>query len=150
MNAPENSYQTMMSRLLRGEIPPPAIATTIGFRPVAAAHGEATFVLKGDPARHANPMGTMHGGVMVDLGDAAMGFAMATTLDEGESFTTVDLHATYFRPVWDQELTATARVVKRSRSLGYIECEITDDGGALVCKVTSTCMVLRGDAARGR
>jgi len=151
MNAPEkNRFQALADRLVSGEVTPPPIATTIGFRPIHADHGEATFTLKGDPSRHANPMGTMHGGVMVDLGDAAMGFAMASTLGEGESFTTVDLHATYFKPVWDQTLTATAKVVKRSRSLGYIDCDITDESGSLVCRVSSTCMVLRGDAARGR
>jgi len=35
--------------------------------------------------RHHNPMGTLHGGVYCDLADAAMGYAYASTLGEGES-----------------------------------------------------------------
>jgi uncharacterized protein (TIGR00369 family) len=44
-------------------------------------------------ARHANPMGTLHGGVICDLADLAMGASMATTLEDEESFTTLDLGA---------------------------------------------------------
>jgi uncharacterized protein (TIGR00369 family) len=75
---------------------------------------------------------------------------MASTLEPGESFTTVELEANFFKPVWKGRLRATARVVKRSRSLGYLECDILDGGGSLVCRLGSTCMVLRGEAAQGR
>lgn len=128
----------------------PPIARTIGFRPLSVGEGTATFTLTGDPSRHANPMGTMHGGVLVDLGDAAMGFAMASTLADDESFTTVELKANYFKPVWTAQLRAEARVIKRSRTLGYVECDVVDEDGALVCRLGSTCMVLRGEAASGR
>ena len=129
---------------------PPPIARLIGFELVDLGAGFAVFTLVGDPSRHANPMGTMHGGVLADIGDAAMGFAMGSTLGEGESFTTIELKANYFKPVWTARLRAEAKVVKRSRTLGYIECDIVDEGKALVCRLASTCMVLRGDAAAGR
>ena len=38
-----------------------------------------------------NPMGTLHGGVLCDLADAAMGMAFVTTLAPEESFTTMEL-----------------------------------------------------------
>jgi acyl-coenzyme A thioesterase PaaI-like protein len=34
--------------------------------------------------------------------------------------------------------------------VGYVECEITDENARLVAKAASTCMVLRGDGAKGR
>ena len=147
--ATETTWMKQARDLLMGAEPPP-IARTIGFQLVDVGSGSASFTLQADPARHANPMGTMHGGVLVDLGDAAMGFAMASTLREGESFTTIELKANYFKPVWNAHLRADARMVKRSRTLGYLECDIVDDTGALVCRLASTCMVLRGDAASGR
>lgn len=97
-----------------------------------------------------NPLGTLHGGILCDLGDAAMGTAMMTTLEADESVTTIELKANFFKPIWTERLRATARVVRRTRSIGYIECEITDEKGSLVSKQSSTCMVLRGDAAKGR
>jgi uncharacterized protein (TIGR00369 family) len=79
-----------------------------------------------------------------------MGTAFATTLEDDETFTTPDLTAKYFKPVWDAKIRATARVTKRTRSLGLIECDVEDEKGSLVAKVFSTCMVLRGEDARGR
>jgi uncharacterized protein (TIGR00369 family) len=145
----ETRWMKQLRALLHGAEPPP-IARTIGFKLESVEPGAAVFSLTGDPARHANPMGTMHGGVLVDLGDAAMGFAMASTLADDETFTTVELKANYFKPVWTAHLRAEARLIKRSRSLGYVECDIVDDKQSLVCKLASTCMVLRGDAAAGR
>lgn len=142
-------WQARLQAFVDGGAPPP-IARTIGFRPEFVGDGRAVFTLVADPDRHANPMGTLHGGVLVDLGDAAMGFAMASTLGDRESFTTIELKANYFKPVWNARLRAEARMVKRSRTLGYLECDIVDEAGALVCRLASTCMVLRGDAAAGR
>ena len=91
----------------------------------------------------ANPMGTLHGGVYCDLSDAAMGYAYAATLAEGESFTTVELKINFFRPVRTGKLTAEARVVKAGSSLGYVECDVTDQASKLVARAASTCMKLR-------
>jgi uncharacterized protein (TIGR00369 family) len=111
--------------------------------------GQSVFEMDAGP-QHANPMGTLHGGVICDLSDAAMGTAMATTLEDDESFTTLDLTAKYFKPIWSARLRATAQVVKRTRTLGLIECEVRDDSGSLVAKVFSTCIALRGEKAVGR
>lgn len=146
----DGTWLRQLRALVAGGGQPPPIAVTIGFVPVQVDEGLAVFTLEADMRRHANPMGTMHGGVLVDLGDAAMGFAMASTLADGESFTTVELKANYFKPVWKGLLRATGKVVKRSRTLGYVECEVVDAGGSLVCKLASTCMVLREQAAAGR
>jgi uncharacterized protein (TIGR00369 family) len=135
--------------MITGTTPAPPIATLIGFAPTHVELGHTVMEMDAS-ARHANPMGTLHGGVIADLSDAAMGFAMATTLEDGESFTTLDLTVKYFKPIWNAHLKASARVTKRTRSLGLIECEVEDEKGSLVAKVFSTCMVLRGDEARGR
>jgi hypothetical protein len=59
--------------------PGPPIARTIGFYPVSFEAGRTVFELDTDLERHANPMGTLHGGILCDLADAAMGFAYAST-----------------------------------------------------------------------
>jgi len=41
-------------------------------------------------------------------------------------------------------------VVRRGRRVGLIECDITDDGGSLVARASSTCLTLRDEAAAGR
>ena len=88
-------------------------------------------------------MGTLHGGVYCDLADAAMGYAYAATLAEGETFTTVELKINFLRAVRQGRLTADAKVVKAGSALGYVECDVTDQAGKLVARAASTCMKLR-------
>jgi uncharacterized protein (TIGR00369 family) len=125
------------------------IARLIGFEARDIGGGRATVVLAAGP-QHANPMGTLHGGVLCDIADAAMGIAFATTLAPDESFTTIELKTNFFRPVWVAELKAEGTVLRRGRTVGYVECNITDEQNRLIAKATSTCMVLRGEKASGR
>jgi len=129
---------------------PPPIARTLGFDLVEVDEGCATIEMKTALERHANPMGTLHGGVLCDIADAAIGTAHSTTLGEGESFTSVDLKINFFRPVWTAKLRASASPVQKGKTLSYYECQITDENKKLVALVTSTVMTLRGDAAKGR
>ncbi|AKT42469.1 PaaI family thioesterase [Chondromyces crocatus] len=138
-----------IQRLARGELPPPGIAKLVGFTIGGIDLGRTVAEMDTGP-QHANPMGTLHGGVVCDLSDAAMGMAMATTLEDDESFTTLDLTVKFFKPIWKAHIKASAVVVKRTRTLGLIECTVEDDKGSLVARVYSTCMVLRGQAAEGR
>ena len=127
----------------------PPIAELIGFVVEEIGNGRAVGSLQAGP-QHANPMGTVHGGVLCDIADAAMGMAFASTLAPDESFTTMSLSINFFRPVWQAQLRAEARVVNRGKSVGYLECEVTDQDGKRVAKASSTCMVLRGEHARER
>lgn len=135
--------------LVTGETPPPPVAMLVGFTTKHIELGRSIMELDASE-RHGNPMGTLHGGVICDVADAAMGIAFATTLEDDESFTTLDLTAKYFKPIWNARLHATAQLVKRTRTLGLLECDVTDEAGSLVAKVYSSCMVLRGKDARGR
>jgi uncharacterized protein (TIGR00369 family) len=125
------------------------VGELIGFRPVSFGNGEAVMELDAAP-RHANPMGTLHGGILCDIADAAMGAAYASSLELGESFTTLELKINFLRPVWNARLRAAARVVQRGRTVGLVECEVRDEQERLVAKATSTCLTLRGEQAQGR
>jgi uncharacterized protein (TIGR00369 family) len=136
----------LIERARNSKVP---IAELIGFRVDDIGGGRAVGSLRSGP-QHANPMGTLHGGVLCDLADAAMGMAFVSTLAPDESFTTVALSVNFFRPVWETVLRAEARVVNRGKNVGYIECEVTDQDGKQVARASSTCIVLRGEHARAR
>jgi uncharacterized protein (TIGR00369 family) len=125
------------------------VARLIGFEAKEIADGRATVMLAAGP-QHANPMGMLHGGILCDIADAAMGMAFASTLAPEESFTTVELKVNFFRPIWQAQLKAEGTVVQRGRTIGYVECDITDQENRLVAKAASTCMVLRGQKSAGR
>lgn len=150
IQAPKTSkHLDWMQAVQRGEAEPPPIAKLVGLEMVSIEVGRSVFELQAEP-RHANPMGTLHGGVLCDLADLALGTAMATSLEADETFTSLDLSIKFLKPIWKSRLRATAQIVKRTRTLGLLECDVTDEGGSLVARVYSTCMVLRGDEAKGR
>src|SRR5262249_24839480 len=137
---PERGRLMLSDRMVRGT--PPPIGRLLGFVLKAVEPGRAVFEMEADE-RHHNPMGTLHGGVYCDLADAAMGYAYAAMLGEGETFTTVELKINFLRAVRQGRLIAEARVVKAGSTLGYVECDVKDQTGRLVARAASTCMKLR-------
>jgi uncharacterized protein (TIGR00369 family) len=129
---------------------PPPIAETIPFRVTRVEPGGCTIEATTDPDRQANPMGTIHGGVLCTIADAAMGVAHWSGLEEGESFTSIDFRIQFFRPVWRDTLTVTAKGINCGRTISYYGCDIVRADGKLVAQATSTIMTLRGESAQGR
>ena len=123
------------------KIPPP-VAELVGLEVAAYGDGEAVFSMDVEE-RHENPMGFVQGGVICVLADGAMGFAFATTLTDGESFTTVEMQTHFLRPFKAGRLLATGRVLNRGRTLGLTEAHVRDEEGRLIAHATSTCMALR-------
>src|SRR2546430_5888806 len=104
----------------------PPMGKTVGFALTALSPGRATIELDADE-RLANPLGTLHGGALCDIADAAMGMAYASELERGESFTTLELKINFMKPVWRAHLRAEGKVVKRGRTVGLVECDVLDD-----------------------
>jgi uncharacterized protein (TIGR00369 family) len=129
------------------EFPAP-IGKLLGLMITSTGTGRATVEFEAG-GRYANPMGTLHGGVLCDLADAAMGVAYLGTA-EGETFTTIELKINFLRPVWKAKLRAQARMVRAGKVVGLVECDILDEQQQLVARATSTCMTLRGPLAEGR
>jgi uncharacterized protein (TIGR00369 family) len=139
----------LIQRIQRGDAPPPPVGRLIGMKLVSAEPGHAIFELEAGEQHH-NPMGTLHGGILCDLADAAMGVAYATTLEDGETFTTLELKINFLRPVWRARLTAVGTVVKVGRTVGVCECSVTDERERLIARASCTCMMLKGDQAADR
>ncbi len=139
----------LVAQIARGNATPPPIAKLLGFSVTLAESGRAIVEFQASE-RHANPMGTLHGGVLCDIADAAMGMAYASNLSEGETFTTLEMKINFLRPVWNARLVATGKVIKQGKTVGLVECDVVDEQDQLVAHATSTQMTLRGEMARGR
>ena len=142
-------FVELVHKMMAGELPPPPIGDLIGMRMVEIAPDRAVFEMDAS-RRHANPMGTLHGGILCDIADGAMGMAWASELEEGETFTTLELKINFLKPVWQTKLRAEATVIRRGRTVGLTQCDVRDEKGDLVAHATSTLMTLRGEQARGR
>jgi len=130
-----------------GKIAP--IAKTLGFKLTHVEPGSASVEIDVDE-RFWNPMGTLHGGILCDITDAAMGLAYAAGLNDDESFTTIELKINYLRPFKEGHLKAIAKTVHRGRTVGVLDCEVFDDRGKIIARSSSTCLTLRGEQTKGR
>ncbi|MFF4762238.1 PaaI family thioesterase [Streptomyces sp. NPDC001292] len=129
---------------------PTAISAFLGFRIVDVGEGTASVGVEVDAARHGNQQGTVHGGFLVELADAAIGTAHSTLMRPGETFTSIDIRTAFLRPVWSGSLVATARPTHSGRTISHYACDVIRDDGKPVATVTSTVMTLRGERAAGR
>jgi uncharacterized protein (TIGR00369 family) len=120
---------------------PPPVFELVGFQLASVDEGRAVIEFEPGP-RHFNPQGTVHGGILCDVADAAMGIAYGSTLDEDVTFTTVELKINYMRAVRTEPLKVIGRVVKGGQRIGFTDCEIRDAEGRLMATATSTCMIL--------
>ena len=96
------------------------------------AHGlvecGATVVISGrDEARIESAVAKLNAqregsasGVRCDVADAAMGCALASTLEDDETFTSLDLTVKFFKPIWNARIKAAARLVRRTRTLAFL------------------------------
>lgn len=134
--------------------PPPSlmpapVADLIGFRVVSMHDGLAVVELEAGP-QHANPRGALHGGILCDIADAAMGMALASLLPAGIPFATVELKINFFRPIWNARLRAEGKVIYQGKQTAYVECEVKDEKDRLIAKANSTLMILHGEKAKNR
>lgn len=129
---------------------PTAISKTLGFRITEIDLGYAKLELDASAKIHGNQQGTVHGGMLCELADATIGTAHSTAISEGETFTSIDLRISFFRPVWESVLTATAKQIQHGKTLTHYQCEITREDGKAVALAMSTVMTIRGNAALGR
>ena len=129
---------------------PTAISRTLAMRIVAVGRGEAEVAIDTDPAIHGNQQGTVHGGLICELADAAIGTAHSTLMEEGDSFATVEFKINFFRPSWKTTLRAVAKPRQSGATLTCYQCDIFNAENKLAASVSSTVINLRGDKARGR
>ena len=133
----------LMQMMAAGELPPPPIAETLGFRLVEAGRGHAVFEC--EPAEfHYNPIGIVHAGLAMTLMDSAMGLAFVTTIEAGVGWTTLELKANFTRALTAE--TGTVRcigsVIHPGRRVATTEARIEDAQSRLCAHGTSTILVL--------
>lgn len=133
----------VMEMMVAGELPPPPIAETLGFRLVEASSGRAVFECK--PAEfHYNPIGIVHAGLAMTLMDSAMGLAFVTTIEAGIGWTTLEFKSNFTRTLTTDSgvVRCAGTVLHPGRKVATTEARIEDAAGRLCAHGTSTILVL--------
>jgi uncharacterized protein (TIGR00369 family) len=132
---------------IAGELPSPPLHHLTGLRPVSAAPGACEWAL---PCSRwlASPAGTVQGGFIAMLADAALAGAALSTAPAGTAVATLDLKVNYLRPVFPDgaDLTARATVQHRGRNLAVIGAELVKEGKQAAL-ATGSAMFLPGRPA---
>ena len=124
---------------------PVGVAQLLGMQPEVVERGHVVFACAAS-ARFSNPMGTVHGGILATLLDSALGCAVQTVLDHGQTYSTISLEVKCLRSVALDAgvLHAHGDVVHAGRRQATAEGRITDSSDRLVATATTTCLVLGG------
>lgn len=129
---------------------PTAISKTLNMNIADVGEQRAVVEIMADPAIHGNQQGTIHGGLLCELADAAIGTAHSTVMNEDQSFTTLDIKVNFIRPSWKAKLRAEAFPIYSGKTITHYKCEIKNEEDKLIAYAISTIMTLDGDKAKGR
>lgn len=109
----------------------------LGIQVVRMEGGEAEARIDVAPP-HRNNRGVAHGGVVSSLLDSAMGAAVISAIPKEWWCATTALNLQFVAGAREGVLTATGRVVRRARSIAFVEGEARDAGGVIVATAQGT------------
>lgn len=118
------------------------IGGLLGLRPEVIEPGHVSFSIK-PRADFANPMGTVHGGVLATLLDTVVSCAVHSALTDGATYATVSLTVNYVRVVATNAdpILGDGRVVHLGRRLATAEGAVTSAEGKLLVHGSATCLI---------
>ena len=128
---------------MAGTIPPPPMVSLLGLRMVEAEEGRVLFAGTASEAFY-NGMGVAHGGFAATLLDSALGCAINSMMPAGRSFTTLELHINYTRPLRREtgEVWCEAKVIHVGSRVGTAEARVVDANGKVYAHGTTTCILV--------
>ena len=126
-----------------GRAPVPPAAATLGFEFIDANTGRGTIELAFTATEaFTNPAGNVLGAFLAAMLYDTAGPALLATLEPGQFQSTLELKASFMRPVRPGRIRAHGRVIGRRGDIAYIEAELSDSGSALIATASATARVI--------
>lgn len=85
-----------------------------------------------------NMWGGIQGGMVAAMLDDVMSLAVGLDLEWGQISPTLELKVSMLNPARPGRILGMGRVIKRGKSVGFIEGELTDESGKLIATGSST------------
>jgi uncharacterized protein (TIGR00369 family) len=123
-------------------IPPPPVAQLLGMEFITIGDGHVEMALESAEYLY-NTIGSVHGGVLATVLDSVMGCAVATKLDAGTRYTTLDLHIRFVRAptIESGRLRAIGHVLHLGSRTATTEGNVMDAAGRLCAHGTGACLL---------
>jgi uncharacterized protein (TIGR00369 family) len=123
--------------LARSRVRQSKFSALMGFEVEKLFRGSAVVSMKTED-RHRQIHNVMHGGVLAALADTAAAIAAYTAVPRGTEVVTVELKINYLLPVGRGKVRAEGRVLRAGRNFVVVECDITNEEGAMAAKALMT------------
>lgn len=134
-----------INRLIRenrvGEYRSPNLA--LGMAPVEFGAGRSRWVWSAQPPAALNPFGTVQGGYLAVFIDELLSTAIASVLEDGEWAMTAEFKLNFLRALPPGRIEGDARVLRRGRTLVFLEARAVGADGAIAVTASSTWAVSR-------
>ncbi len=92
-----------------------------------------------------NLMGEVLGGFLAAMLYDTLGPALLATLEPGQFISTMELKASFLRPVSPGRIFGRGRVVHRDGAVAFLEASLTNSAGTTVATATATVRIIATD-----
>jgi uncharacterized protein (TIGR00369 family) len=118
------------------------IAGLLGARPVGcdpqAGRITVMFHARSD---FCNMMGSVQGRMLTAMLDLAMSFAVLCTLDDGHVVPSLEVKTTFLAPARPGDITGEGMVLRRGRSIAFMEGRLFDPNGNMLTTASATSQI---------
>lgn len=116
----------------------PRTNRSLGMYPLEFGKGTARWQWRDQPPQVLNPFGTIQGGFVGVFVDELFATAIGSVLEDGEWATTAEMKLSYLRALLPGAITGTARVVRRTRTVAFLDAEVIGPNGEAAALASST------------
>ena len=128
---------------VQGRAPIPRAAATLGFEFIDADVENGTIdVAFAATEAFTNPVGNVLGAFLAAMLYDTVGPALLATLPSGQFQSTLQLKASFLRPVKPGRILGHGRVVHRNGDLAYLEARLTNADDTTIATATATARVI--------
>ncbi len=139
--APLNDLNRLIRENRVADYPSPNLA--LGMAPVEFGSGTSRWRWQVQPAVALNPFGTVQGGYIAVFIDELLSTAIASVLENDEWAMTAEFKINFLRPLAPGPIDGNARVIRRSRTLAFLDAEAAGADGNVAVTASSTWAVVR-------
>jgi uncharacterized protein (TIGR00369 family) len=120
------------------------IATLLGADPLACdpVAGRITIAFEAKP-EFCNLLGTVQGGMLAAMLDMVMSFAVLCTVGPGHVVPTIDMNTHFLTPAKPGRLVGEGAIVKKGRSISFMEGRLRDRDGRLLTTATASGQLMK-------
>jgi acyl-CoA thioesterase len=118
------------------------LAEALHITNAGASDGIASYRLDVAP-EILNPHGVLHGGAIYTMVDYSMGGATMSVLAPEEICATIEIKINYLASVRSGSLACDTSIIKRGRTIVFLESRVADESGRLVATASGSFAVIR-------